>query len=291
MKSDSEHASDLASNEGKNTNRSNRSKTKNLEDVKNQITYKTEPTTNNLIMKMMEFISKEEKLAMGATGKKAMLSSKEKNRLIKDFLDLRAAPYKNRFFQQKKAETEDILSFRAKQKAAAERRRILELETRAAVIRPIAEEQTSAVNSDSNTQKGSRANLQTKDSAAIIKVSNQDPESPSLKALRLSSPQEQSPEAEHASQSQVNLTGQKPELVNSGTKMGSGSNLLTLPNQNSMTLKDNKQLENSKQFILKKSVDEEWGGDNRSLNSFGKPGPDAGRARNSNLGQIKTHQQ
>ena len=68
------------------------------EDAKAKITYRTEPTTNNLIMKMMEFISKEERLAMGATGKKAMLSSKEKNRLIKDFLDLRAAPYKNRFF-------------------------------------------------------------------------------------------------------------------------------------------------------------------------------------------------
>jgi len=64
---------------------------------------------------------------MGATGKKALLSSMEKNRLIKDFLNLRAAPHKNRFYQQKKAELEDKRAVEAKLEAAAQRRRELEL--------------------------------------------------------------------------------------------------------------------------------------------------------------------
>ena len=116
MKSDSEKGSDLdvASSDGGKKKESAKPSGKKSDDVRAQITLKQEPTTNNLIMKMMEFITKEERLSHGATGKKAMLSSKEKNRLIKDFLDLRACPQKNRFFQQKKAETEDILTFRAK---------------------------------------------------------------------------------------------------------------------------------------------------------------------------------
>lgn len=75
--------------------------------------------------------------------------------------------------------------------------------------------------------------------------------------------------------------------------MGSGSNLLTIPAKHSMTLKDNKQLDmDAKQYILKKSQDEQdFVLDNRSSNSYAKHGTDIGRARNANLGQLKTHQQ
>ena len=66
-----------------------------------------EPSTNNLIMYLMEYIKKEEQTSFGSNGKRDLLSDKEKNRLIKDFLDLRAAPHKNRFYMQKKAAIEE----------------------------------------------------------------------------------------------------------------------------------------------------------------------------------------
>lgn len=46
----------------------------------------------------MDSIEKEEKLNMGATGVKKMLSFKEKFLLLRDFLNLRANPHKNRMF-------------------------------------------------------------------------------------------------------------------------------------------------------------------------------------------------
>lgn len=76
---------------------------KNQEKIKSSICSRKETSTNNLINYVIDYINKEEKLSMGATGKRKLLSSKEKNRLIKDFLDLRAAPHKNRFYQQKRA--------------------------------------------------------------------------------------------------------------------------------------------------------------------------------------------
>lgn len=80
--------------------------------IKSVISQRKETSTNNLIMYVMDYITKEEKLNTGATGKRALLSSKEKNRLIKDFLDLRAAPHKNRFYQQKKAALEDARAYK-----------------------------------------------------------------------------------------------------------------------------------------------------------------------------------
>ena len=62
---------------------------------------------------------------MGATGKRKLLSSKEKNRLIKEFLDLRAAPHKNRFYQQKRAALEEQRAYRKKEKLRQERERAL----------------------------------------------------------------------------------------------------------------------------------------------------------------------
>ena len=66
-----------------------------------------EATTTYLIKYVMKSISNEEKLNMGVTGKRQMLSSKEQIRLLKNFLDLRANPQKNRVFQQIKAMIEE----------------------------------------------------------------------------------------------------------------------------------------------------------------------------------------
>lgn len=44
---------------------------------------------------------------MGATGVKKMLSFKEKFLLLRDFLNLRANPHKNRMFQQMKERVAD----------------------------------------------------------------------------------------------------------------------------------------------------------------------------------------
>ena len=57
-----------------------------------------EISTGQLIKYVMDSIEKEEKLNMGATGVKKMLSFKEKFLLLRDFLNLRANPHKNRMF-------------------------------------------------------------------------------------------------------------------------------------------------------------------------------------------------
>ena len=61
-----------------------------------------EATTGYLIKYCMDSIAREEKLSMGATGQKKLLSFKEKFRLLRDFLDMRANPHKNRLYQMKK---------------------------------------------------------------------------------------------------------------------------------------------------------------------------------------------
>ena len=48
---------------------------------------------------VLDCIEKEQRLNQGSTGKKKTLSYKEKFRLVRDFLDLRANPQKNRLFQ------------------------------------------------------------------------------------------------------------------------------------------------------------------------------------------------
>lgn len=61
-----------------------------------------EASAGFLIKYVMDSIKKEENLNMGATGTRKLLSFKEKFRLMRDFLDLRANPHKNRVFQQLK---------------------------------------------------------------------------------------------------------------------------------------------------------------------------------------------
>ena len=55
--------------------------------------------TEQLIRYVMDSIAKEEKLSQGASGKRRMLSGKERVRLLLEFLDIRANPHKNRTFQ------------------------------------------------------------------------------------------------------------------------------------------------------------------------------------------------
>ena len=57
-----------------------------------------EASAEFLIKFVMDQIENEEKLSMGLTGKRKLLSFKEKFRLMRDFLDLRANPHKNRVF-------------------------------------------------------------------------------------------------------------------------------------------------------------------------------------------------
>ena len=66
-----------------------------------QLSRTKEASTGQLIKYVMDCIEKEEKLTVGATGKRRLLSFKEKNKLIRDFLNLRSAPHKNRVFQAK----------------------------------------------------------------------------------------------------------------------------------------------------------------------------------------------
>ena len=51
-----------------------------------------------LIKPVMSTIKKEEKISMGAGGRHKMLSSREKWKLLLDFMSLRANPEKNRAF-------------------------------------------------------------------------------------------------------------------------------------------------------------------------------------------------
>ena len=80
-----------------------------------------EATTTYLIKYVMKSIAKEEKLNMGVTGKRQMLSSKEQIRLLANFLDLRANPHKNRVFQQVKAMIEENKQKKLTFKSAADK--------------------------------------------------------------------------------------------------------------------------------------------------------------------------
>ena len=51
-----------------------------------------------VIKPVMDSIKKEERLSVGAGGKKQRLSEKEKFKLLVDFMNLRANPEKNRAF-------------------------------------------------------------------------------------------------------------------------------------------------------------------------------------------------
>ena len=95
-------------------------------------------------MSLLDHISKQEKLQQGAAGKRGYLSSKEKNRLVKDFLDLRAAPHKNRFYQQMKAQIQEKRESKLKEKARIEREQRLKQEIFEFVYRPTIDELTAA---------------------------------------------------------------------------------------------------------------------------------------------------
>ena len=92
------------------------------------------------------------------------------------------------------------------------------------------------------------------------------------------------------SQSHINLHGKSTLADQVNKNLGSGSNLLTLPNQQS-PMKDLNA--DSNLFILKKSHEEqEWVGDNQSLTSyFKKQSQDMSHTRNAAAGVHKTQQQ
>ena len=100
-----------------------------------KIESRKETSTNNLIMHLLDHISKQEKL-VGPAGKRGYLSSKQKNQLVKDFLDLRAAPHKNRFYQQVKAQIEDKKNQKIKEKQRIAHEERLKQEIFEFVFRP-----------------------------------------------------------------------------------------------------------------------------------------------------------
>ena len=89
-----------------------------MKSIKNK---RQEISTGQLIKYVMDSIEKEEKLNMGATGVKKMLSFKEKFLLLRDFLNLRANPHKNRMFQQMKERVADNIKREEALVAADER--------------------------------------------------------------------------------------------------------------------------------------------------------------------------
>ena len=81
----------------------------------------------------MKSIEKEEKLNMGVTGKRQMLSSKEQIRLLARFLDLRANPHKNRVFQQVKTMIDENKQKKLTMKSVVERNRSIQAETKSSI--------------------------------------------------------------------------------------------------------------------------------------------------------------
>ena len=71
----------------------------------------------------MDSIAIEEKLNVSSTGTTKLLSFNEKFRLMRDFLDFRANPHKNRVFQQLKTTIEENRDKKERERLAEERKR------------------------------------------------------------------------------------------------------------------------------------------------------------------------
>lgn len=87
-------------------------------------------TTEQLIKYCMNSIAKEENLNIGTTGIKKMLSYKEKFILLRDFLDKRANPQKNRVYQMTKARVQE--NIKKEEEFAAHAAKLKKLEDLAA---------------------------------------------------------------------------------------------------------------------------------------------------------------
>ncbi len=104
--------------------RQNKANQQHIEDL----TRNKEASTGMLIKYVMDCIEKEERMTTGATGKRRLLSFKEKNKLIKDFLNIRAHPEQNRLFQAKQAKILDIRQQQEREQHMNERLRKLQSE-------------------------------------------------------------------------------------------------------------------------------------------------------------------